>query len=314
MGAIRRAEATPARVEYLYPSHTVGRAPRCELVIARRAISGHHATIRWADGVWTLRDLGSRNGTFLNGRRLAGSPRDLAEGDRLTFGEGDEVWELVDASEPASRLVPVESGLESGDPPLRLDRRDVLALPSAEDPRWTIYRRQDQWLLEQDTECVVLVDRQEIVVGDRRFRVMLIDDSLAATDANAAPVERRVEDLMLEIQVSPDEESAAVRVQLGAEVHELPQRAFFYLLAFLARRRLEEAEREAPDAGWVDVPTACRELGLSTPQALGLLVHRCRKAMQICELEDPAAIVDRSRKGRLRVGIEADRLLVTRLR
>ncbi len=34
------------------------------------AVSGRHATFSRKGGTWFLRDLGSRNGTFVNGRRL----------------------------------------------------------------------------------------------------------------------------------------------------------------------------------------------------------------------------------------------------
>jgi len=50
-------------------------------------VSAVHARVRRAaDGVWWLEDLGSTNGTWLNGRRLAAAER-LRTGDRLTLGQ-----------------------------------------------------------------------------------------------------------------------------------------------------------------------------------------------------------------------------------
>jgi pSer/pThr/pTyr-binding forkhead associated (FHA) protein len=46
--------------------------------------SRRHAEIREQDGVWTLTDLGSTNGTQLNGQVV--QRRELGEGDRITIG------------------------------------------------------------------------------------------------------------------------------------------------------------------------------------------------------------------------------------
>lgn len=51
-------------------SCTIGRAQDCDLVISEPAVSKHHAEVRWQDGAWQLRDVGSRNGTYLDGVRI----------------------------------------------------------------------------------------------------------------------------------------------------------------------------------------------------------------------------------------------------
>lgn len=54
-------------------------------------VSGRHAEIRFAESTYTLHDLGSTNGTFVNGQRVEGS-RALSTGDRVRFGgDGPEV-------------------------------------------------------------------------------------------------------------------------------------------------------------------------------------------------------------------------------
>jgi hypothetical protein len=40
--------------------------------IADERMSRDHATVRWAQGTWTIRDLDSRNGTYVNGERIHG--------------------------------------------------------------------------------------------------------------------------------------------------------------------------------------------------------------------------------------------------
>jgi pSer/pThr/pTyr-binding forkhead associated (FHA) protein len=54
----------------------------CDLVVAERQVSRHHALISVGDDGYTLKDLGSKNGTFLNGKELEG-PRALQDGDEI---------------------------------------------------------------------------------------------------------------------------------------------------------------------------------------------------------------------------------------
>jgi DNA-binding response OmpR family regulator len=66
----------------------IGRAPDSTLVINDPLVSRRHARIRSGPAVgyrYILEDLGSRNGTYLNGRRLA-EARVLEQGDELRIG------------------------------------------------------------------------------------------------------------------------------------------------------------------------------------------------------------------------------------
>jgi predicted component of type VI protein secretion system len=63
----------------------VGRAPECAIVVSAAAVSRRHARLRWREDDLVLEDLGSANGTFVNGVRLAG-PRALRDGDRVSLG------------------------------------------------------------------------------------------------------------------------------------------------------------------------------------------------------------------------------------
>jgi len=63
---------------------TLGRLPDCEIVLKDRGASRRHAQVRTRDGVSTLTDLGSTNGTRLNGATV--QTRALDDGDRITIG------------------------------------------------------------------------------------------------------------------------------------------------------------------------------------------------------------------------------------
>lgn len=65
---------------------TIGRAEACNLVLPRPTISRYHAELRCQRGEWLLVDLGSTNGTSLNGWRIDG-PVAIRPGDQVTFGD-----------------------------------------------------------------------------------------------------------------------------------------------------------------------------------------------------------------------------------
>lgn len=66
---------------------TVGRNDDNRIVITDASISGHHALLEVLPDALFVTDLGSTNGTLLNGKKLLeGTPTPVSEGDQLTFG------------------------------------------------------------------------------------------------------------------------------------------------------------------------------------------------------------------------------------
>ncbi|MGE0708646.1 MAG: ATP-binding protein [Planctomycetota bacterium] len=89
-GGLSPDDTRPRRVQVLDPDrarHTVGRREGADLWVNSPGISKLHAELVAEDGAWWVRDLGSTNGTFLDGRRVAGDERRrLAPGALLRFG------------------------------------------------------------------------------------------------------------------------------------------------------------------------------------------------------------------------------------
>jgi Domain of unknown function (DUF1707)/FHA domain len=65
--------------------YTIGREPDCDLTLADETVSRWHASLVRADGSWLLDDLGSTNGTRVNGWRVS-APTPVAPGDSVSFG------------------------------------------------------------------------------------------------------------------------------------------------------------------------------------------------------------------------------------
>jgi pSer/pThr/pTyr-binding forkhead associated (FHA) protein len=62
----------------------VGRNDACDVVLKSKGVSGKHARLCVKEGRLSVEDLGSTNGTFVNGERVA-KPTPLENGDRVKF-------------------------------------------------------------------------------------------------------------------------------------------------------------------------------------------------------------------------------------
>jgi pSer/pThr/pTyr-binding forkhead associated (FHA) protein len=92
-----------ARARMLYPDQkiSVGRSADADIPIADPRVSRSHAGIEWNGMGFTLRDLGSINGTYVNGQRLAEGARVLRDGDEIEIGRCRLVYEIARSEPPA---------------------------------------------------------------------------------------------------------------------------------------------------------------------------------------------------------------------
>ena len=66
------------------PTMTIGRLPECDVVVDDAGASRQHAEVRRTDSGFALMDLGSTNGTLVNGTPIR--EHLLEDGDRITIG------------------------------------------------------------------------------------------------------------------------------------------------------------------------------------------------------------------------------------
>lgn len=89
----------------------VGRSSDVDLVLAEDLVSRRHARLAVEDGVVVLQDMGSTNGTFLNGQRVKKAR--LAEGDRILIGGSLLKLVAVDAETVSRSDAEVKEDLEA---------------------------------------------------------------------------------------------------------------------------------------------------------------------------------------------------------
>ncbi|MEX1309522.1 MAG: SpoIIE family protein phosphatase [Candidatus Sulfomarinibacteraceae bacterium] len=81
---VRPAESEPFDHELVGDALDIGRSTHCDITIADRFLSRRHARLTRNGDNWQIDDLGSRNGTFINGRRID-QPAEIKVGDSIAL-------------------------------------------------------------------------------------------------------------------------------------------------------------------------------------------------------------------------------------
>ena len=114
------------RIELAGEPVVIGRLAGCELVIDQDGISRRHCTVEFVGSFWRVRDLGSRNGTRVNGAKVTECA--LRNGDTLQVGRAEV--RFVDPVEAVARPGPRGGAKEDLLDPIPVGRD-----PSAEQPQ-----------------------------------------------------------------------------------------------------------------------------------------------------------------------------------
>lgn len=117
----------------------IGREEDCDIVLPSRQVSRNHARIRRSGGRHILEDLGSKNGTFVNGQELT-EPYTLQDGDEIQIALSFKLF-FVDAGATVPLFFEGQAGLRLDkdaksvwikgrelDPPLSLAQYRLLEL------------------------------------------------------------------------------------------------------------------------------------------------------------------------------------------
>jgi hypothetical protein len=127
----------PRQIELQTGETFIGREDSCEIVIVGPLVSRRHARVLLEEGELCVEDLGSTNGTFLNGAKVQGRVP-LRPGDRIFIGsfEIEVLW--FDGELPAS-------GTFAGDPSDRATPSSGVAVVGKLTGKVTKASRPDHW-------------------------------------------------------------------------------------------------------------------------------------------------------------------------
>ena len=105
MSVLRVIKGACAAIRYaLTMDLLIGRSPDCGLILEHATASRHHARIAQQDGHYYIEDLGSRNGTLVNGQPVT-SRLELSEGDTITIVDYQFRCELTAPSASSTALL-----------------------------------------------------------------------------------------------------------------------------------------------------------------------------------------------------------------
>ena len=283
----------------LRAQHLVGRSRVCQLRLGAAEVSGTHAIFAWIDGRWTVRDLGSTNGTWLRSVRLP--PREhfgMEAGSIVAFGNTTNRWRLISAAAPAPMAIDIDSEAEV------CAEHQMLALPNAENPMASIFvDANGQWTMETEGDSRAVADLDVVEVDDRQWRLHLPDEVESTAIHGAA--RPSLSNITLEFGVSRDMENVQLRALYQSEVIDLGTYAHNSVLLQLAKRRQEDLLAGIPDAGehgWTHVDTLARDLLLKAP-LLNVSIHRARRKLSEMRIEGSVGVIERRQgSGQIRLG------------
>jgi pSer/pThr/pTyr-binding forkhead associated (FHA) protein len=159
----------------------VGRDPSSTIPLqgdVAAVVSSRHARFLLEDGYWWVEDLSSRNGTFLNGRRITGGGRErLVNGDEISFGSTGPKILIEEAvgrglaatmAEPMPKVPPATVAEARPTPaggaiPVQPTAPDQQAFSSKQVVRIALKTGDGKRLVGQDTEIVIGRSRETTI-------------------------------------------------------------------------------------------------------------------------------------------------------
>lgn len=261
----------------------VGRAPYAIVALTPPQVSLEHAVVRYAEG-WQLLDLGSRNGTFIEGRRISTSePAPIQRGDRLSFGLDRAMVELIDDAPPGPAALEADGTLHVAE--------DGLLTFVDDEAEVSVHWQGTRWQLEQADDAVLVTDGQVLELGSRRLTLLLpphpfgVSATLETDDGSKATLEF--------VTAQHGDELVRATLRHGPQPHDLTIRKPLLLLLILAQQRLhDEAQGKTEiEAGWVSVDALCRQVPVPR-HLLGTYVHRARRQLASAGAPTPERIVE----------------------
>lgn len=278
------------RAALLSVRQVVGRSRKTDLRIPNRRVSAEHAIIAWSGVGWMVRDLGSTNGTFVDGKALAVGERiRLRRNSLLAFGDAEDAWRLVSDSPPLPSIVNLSDGsrLEQEGP--------IIGIPSGADPEVTVYWSKTGWMVERDGSGEPLLDTSRVTVDGIEYEIQFPEE-LAGTLAGAEEEDDTGEPLSGFRFIFRNHGSAGIGMDAEGRSGRLllRPRAHHATMLHLAKQRLHDIQAgvSVEDAGWLSYDETAAALGVD-PKTLNVHIYRARQELARHGICGASAVVER---------------------
>src|SRR5688572_12198448 len=222
----------------------VGRG-HADVVIEDRTVSAQHARVSYFDEAWHIRDLGSKNGTFVDGHRVEAGPwRRLDAGARVELG-GAPAFRVTDLRPPT-----MHARNEDGVIVLPVD--GVLALPSSDAPELLIFQAEEGYVLERDGQEQPVTDGGVIEAGGQIWRVFIGGPDPDLFETQPTTPARDLRSTRFVFTEATDLSLVRLNIACDEGQTSISGRSFILVLLHLARARLEDRARgvEERECGW----------------------------------------------------------------
>lgn len=286
---------------------TIGRGPDNDVVIPEGGVSANHALVRRiGERVW-IKDLGSRNGTRVDGRPLGNDTSPWPPGSIVRIGSMELVLrfgELAAGGWTGLAVEDLSTGVRFA---LRQPRVVIGGGPDAD----LHVPGPDRVVLACRPDGALEVDGRRLAHGDAftvsglALRVVDVEDGLLPTAADAeGPSAAYVLEAALD---APGGAWARVTDPGSGRSHTFAAPNRVALLYFLARAHVGDAGRPADEVGWRSNAEVCvavwgRARRGHDPRLLKALIHNVRAELKAAGL-DPWCL--EKRRGYLRLRVRA---------
>jgi hypothetical protein len=245
---------------------------------------------------WSIRDLGSKNGTWVRKRRLeAGERLILRTGDSIRLGKSATSLTVVDLDPPPLMAIDEQGAVLCG-------REGVLALPNEDSPQLVLFCTKTGYVMERDGARSSVCSGQRIECRGRRYRIEL--PGVAAVDTEQLKEVIYLSQAWATFEVSEDQKHVRIIIVCDEKEAVIPSRSFCSLLMLLAQRRIDDEMSgvSGSESGWVSRQALIEELVVS-PEKLNLDLHRARRALAAFGVAETEQLIERRLEaGLLRIG------------
>lgn len=268
---------------------TLGRGRDCDVVLVDGAVSSHHAAVWVEESTAFVRDLGSRNGTFVDDAKVVGVTQ-LQEGARIRLSSGQQFVVRAHGTARESGWAVDALFLEFVDAQVKKpffgsrfvyggEHSDVAGAAGTDGFALAAHDDGEIWLSTLDADMPIVLDEAFTVEG-KRFRVVR-EQVMAGYSVTTDTVESRMTYRMV-VNLNGVSGPEALIEDVGRTRRHVIDAENRAVLLYALARRAQAAD--VADDGWCSDDDVTRDVwgkkGSADANGLHVLVHRLRKELK----------------------------------